>query len=168
MTKENKVTINGNPLLLLGPELKIGDMAPNFRVVDEAFKQVALSSFKGKKILISVVPSVDTGVCALQTKRFNEEASKISGVLFITISTDLPFAQKRFCDTEKIETMKLLCDSVWHDFGEKYGVLVDGMGLLARSIFVISPEGKITYAQIVGEITEHPDYNAALAALKAL
>jgi thiol peroxidase len=166
MERKDKVTMKGGKLILLGHELKNGDIAPNFKAVDSGFKRVQLSDFKEKKVLISAVPSLDTGVCALQTKRFNEEAAKNKNVVFITISADLPFAQKRFCDAEKIQGMNILCDSVWHDFGTKYGVLVKDMGLLSRSVFIISPDGKIQYIEIVGEITNHPDYDAALNALK--
>ena len=166
MIRENRVMMKGNPLSLVGPELKVGDKAPEFKAVDASFKKVSASDFKGKKVLISAVPSIDTGVCALQTKRFNEEAAKLQDVVFITISSDLPFAQKRFCDSEKIGKMNLLCDSVWHDFGEKYGVLVKDMGLLARAVFVISAKGEISYVQIVGEITNHPDYDSAIEAVK--
>ncbi|HOK05038.1 MAG TPA: thiol peroxidase [Victivallales bacterium] len=166
MERKNRVKMKGTPLTLLGPELKIGDIAPDFKVIDITLQKVSLKEFKGKKIFINVVPSIDTGVCSIQTKRFSEEASKIKDVTFLTISTDLPFAQKRFCETEKIEGMKMLCDSVWHDFGMKYGVLIKDIGLLARSIFIIDSDGKISYIQIVDELTNHPDYEAVLRELK--
>ncbi len=164
--RKDRVTMKGAPLTLLGPELAVGDKAPEFQAVDASFGRIRLSDFAGKRLLISAVPSIDTGVCALQTKRFNEEAAKIKGVVFLTISTDLPFAQKRFCDAEKIAGMKLLCDSVWQEFGRKYGILVKDMGLLSRSVFVIDENGVIAYVQIVKEITDHPDYDAALKAVR--
>lgn len=166
--RKGRVTMRGNSITLLGEEVKVGEPAPNFQALDGSLKKVELNDFKGKKVLISVVPSIDTGVCALQTKRFNEEASKLTETVFITISTDLPFAQKRFCDAEKLNTMIMLCDSVWHDFGQKYGVLIKDLGLLTRSIFVIDRDGKIAYIQIVDEISQHPDYDSALKAVSGL
>jgi thiol peroxidase len=161
------VTMKGKPLTLLGTEVKVGDKAPDFRVVESGFNPVKLSDFKGRTVLISAVPSLDTTVCALQTKRFNEEADKLPDtVVVLTISEDLPFAQSRFCGAEKIQKIKVLSDSVWRDFGEKYGILIQGMGLLARSVWVISPEGKVTYREVVPELTNQPDYAKALAAVK--
>lgn len=128
-----------------------------------------LSDFKGKTVLISAVPSLDTGVCALQTKRFNSEVGHFSDdVIMLTISTDLPFAQKRFCKVENVDKIKVLSDSVWRDFGEKYGLLIQDYGLLARAIFIIDAEGKLQYQELVPNITEHPNYDAALEALKTL
>ena len=167
--KEGLVTLAGNPVVLLGPELKAGDEAPDFKVVDESFTPVKLSDFAGKKVLISAVPSLDTPVCSLQTKRFNEEAAKLGeDVAVLTISADLPFAQKRFCEAEKIGETKVLSDSVWKDFGQEYGVLIKDMGLLARSIFIVGKEGKLEYVELVKEVTSHPDYDRALAELKKL
>lgn len=148
---------------------KLSQMAPGFKVVDEHFTPVMLSDFKGKTVLISAVPSLDTGVCALQTKRFNSEVSHFSDdVVILTISTDLPFAQKRFCKVENVDKIKVLSDSVWRDFGEKYGLLIEDYGLLARAIFIIDAEGKLQYQELVPNITEHPNYAAALAALKTI
>jgi len=160
------VTMKGAPLTLLGPELKEGDPAPGFRAVDAGFKPVSLSDFSGKVCLISAVPSLDTGVCAVQTKRFNDEVERLPGkVAVLTISMDLPFAQKRFCDAEKIDRITVLSDHVWREFGLRYGVLIKDMGLLARSVFVVSNDC-IAYRQIVPEVTQHPDYDAALAAVR--
>ena len=161
------VTMKGTPLALLGPEAEAGRPAPDFRVVDAAFKPVRLSDFKGNVVLISAVPSLDTGVCSLQTKRFNEEAAKLpKDVQVITISVDLPFAQKRFCEAEKVNDILVLSDSVWREFGLGFGVLIKDMGLLARSIFIVGKDGRITYVQVVPELTNHPDYDAALAAAR--
>ena len=158
--------MGGNPVALEGRIPKINTVAPLFTVVDEKFNPVSLSDFKGKTVLISAVPSLDTGVCALQTKRFNKEFTKYDAdVVMLTISEDLPFAQKRFCQTENVDTIKVLSDSVWRDFGEKYGLLIKDRGLLARSIFIIDPQGILKYQELVTEVSEHPDYDAALAAL---
>ncbi len=165
--REEVVTVKGDSVTLLGPEIKEGDGAPAFRVVDGEFQPVRLSDFSGKVCLISAVPSLDTGVCALQTKRFNEETQNFpKDVAVMTVSMDLPFAQKRFCDAEKVDRIKLLSDHVWREFGLNYGVLIKGMGLLARSVFVIGRDGRIAYKQIVPELSEHPDYDAALQATR--
>jgi thioredoxin-dependent peroxiredoxin len=162
------VTMKGKPLTLLGAQVKVGDKAPEFKAVDASFKPVTLSDFKSKTVLISAVPSLDTGVCAAQTKRFNEEAAKLpTNVVILTISEDLPFAQKRFCETEKIGGMQVLSDSVWRDFGSKYGIVIKGMGLLSRSIWIVSPDGRIVYRELVKELSAFPDYDAALKALNA-
>ena len=160
------VTMKGAALTLLGPKLGIGDAAPDFRVVDAGFKEVRRSDFTGKPLLISVVPSLDTGVCSLQTKRFNEEATKLTGVEVLTISQDLPFAQKRFCEAEKIGNTRVLSDHVRREFGLNYGVLIKENALLARSIFVIGKGGKLRYVEIVPELTQHPNYDAALSAAR--
>lgn len=165
---EGLVTLKGKPVVLLGTQVKSGDPAPDFRAVDPSFKPVALSGFRGKAVLISAVPSLDTPVCATQTRRFNQEAAGLgSGVQLITISMDLPFAQSRFCEAEKIKGILLLSDHVWREFGPAYGVLIKDMGLLARSIFVVDASGKVTYREIVREVAEEPDYDAALKALRA-
>ncbi|MBB1382420.1 thiol peroxidase, partial [Shewanella sp. SR41-2] len=140
--EKTMITMGGNPVALEGRIPKINTVAPLFTVVDEKFNPVSLSDFKGKTVLISAVPSLDTGVCALQTKRFNKEFTQYDAdVVMLTISEDLPFAQKRFCQTENVDKIKVLSDSVWRDFGEKYGLLIKDRGLLARSIFIIDPQG---------------------------
>ena len=165
--REVRVTMKGNPVALEGVTPGEGQAAPDFKVVDAAFKTVKLSGFKGQVVLISAVPSLDTGVCSAQTKRFNEEAAHLpTNVVVLTISEDLPFAQKRFCEAEKIERIKVLSDSVWRDFGSKYGLLIKDMGLLARSVWIVERDGKVAYRQIVPEITTHPDYDAALKAAR--
>jgi thioredoxin-dependent peroxiredoxin len=162
------VTMKGKPLTLLGTQIKVGDKAPDFKAVDASFKPVTLSDFKGRTVLISAVPSLDTGVCSIQTKRFNEEAARQPNyVEMLTISEDLPFAQKRFCETEKIDRIKVLSDSVWRDFGAKYGIIIKDMGLLSRSIWVIGPDGNVVYKELVGDLSHEPDYAAALRALKS-
>jgi thiol peroxidase len=159
--------MHGKPIVLVGANAGAGERAPDFKAVDGDFAPVSLSDFKGKVVLISAVPSLDTKVCSLQTKRFNEESAKLpKDVVIVTISTDLPFAQKRFCSTEGIDRIKVLSDSVWHDFGSKYGLVIKDMGLLARSVFVVGKDGRIAYEQIVPELTNHPDYDAALKAAR--
>ena len=121
----------------------------------------------GKVVLISAVPSLDTGVCSAQTKRFNDEAARLpADVVILTLSMDLPFAQKRFCEAEKVERLRVLSDAVWREFGLGYGVLMKDRGLLARSIFVVGRDGRVAYEQIVRETSTHPDYDAALAAAR--
>ncbi|MCU7963349.1 MULTISPECIES: thiol peroxidase [unclassified Shewanella] len=168
-SEKTQVLMGEKTVTLEGKRPKLSQMAPGFKVVDEHFTPVMLSDFKGKTVLISTVPSLDTGVCALQTKRFNSEVGHFSDdVIMLTISTDLPFAQKRFCKVENVDKIKVLSDSVWRDFGEKYGLLIQDYGLLARAIFIIDAEGKLQYQELVPNITEHPNYDAALEALKTL
>ena len=168
-SEKTQVLMGEKTVTLEGKRPKLSQMAPGFKVVDEHFTPVMLSDFKGKTVLISAVPSLDTGVCALQTKRFNSEVGHFSDdVIMLTISTDLPFAQKRFCKVENVDKIKVLSDSVWRDFGEKYGFLIQDYGLLARAIFIIDAEGKLQYQELVPNITEHPNYDAALEALKTL
>lgn len=156
-------------ITLIGKQINIGDIAPNFKVVSDTFSPVELNEFKGKTILISVVPSLDTGVCSIQTKRFNEEVANLpADIVMLTISNDLPFAQKRFCKAENIDKLTVLSDAVWRDFGLKYGLLIKDMGLLTRAIFIIDVENKIAYKELVSNISNHPDYDNALATIKAL
>lgn len=163
----NLVKANNKYVTLLGTQIAIDDQAPNFKVVDKNFAPVQLSDFKDQTILISVVPSLDTGVCSLQTKRFNEEAAKLpKNITLLTISNDLPFAQKRFCKVEGVDQIKVLSDSVWRNFGESYGLIIKDMGLLTRAIFIIDNHGKVKYKELVANISEHPDYESALIAVK--
>ena len=159
------VTMKGNPLTLTGQEVKVGDQAPDATLVANDLSEVKLSSFKGKKVIISVVPSLDTPICDLQTKRFNQEASKLSNIVVLTISKDLPFAQKRWCGAAGATAVKTLSD-YRGNFGEIYGVLIKGLGLLARSIFVIDEAGKVSYVQLVKEVASEPNYEEVLKALK--
>ena len=170
LTETTNLVMAGNKYVtLLGNQVNLGDNAPDFKVVTETFSPITLSEFKDKSVLISVVPSLDTGVCSIQTKRFNEEVANLpADVVMLTISNDLPFAQKRFCKTEKVDNMKILSDAVWRDFGQNYGLLIKDMGLLTRAIFIIDMDGKIAYKELVGNISQHPDYDTALAKLKSL
>ena len=164
---KNVVKANGKYITLLGSQVTIDQQAPNFKVVDKNFAPVQLSDFSGQTVLISVVPSVDTGVCSLQTKRFNEESTKLpNNITVMTISNDLPFAQKRFCKVEEVDKINILSDSVWHHFGESYGLIIKNMGLLTRAVFIIDSQGKLKYKELVANISQHPDYDKALAAVK--
>jgi len=166
---ENLVKAGEKSVTLLGTQVNVGEIAPNFKVVNENFTPVQLTDFANHTVLISVVPSLDTGVCSLQTKRFNEEVVSFpQNVIMLTISNDLPFAQKRFCKQENIDKIKVLSDSVWRDFGSKYGLLIKDMGLLTRAIFIIDKQGKISYKELVANISNHPNYEEALSALQTL
>ena len=168
--RANAVTFKGKPLSLVGPELKPGDQAPDFACVTPSLEVTNLGKTPAKARLFSVVPSLDTGVCSMQTKRFDEAIGALKDrVACYTISLDLPFAQKRFCGAENINQMQTLSDTHDHSFGEHYGVLMEGlpMPLLSRAVFVVDRAGKITHAEYVPEVTSHPNYESALAALKA-
>lgn len=162
-------TIKGNPLTLIGPELKAGDTAPDFKVNKDLMNEVSLGDYAGKVKLISVVPSLDTGVCDAQTRRFNSEAATLGdNVVILTISVDLPFAQSRWCGAAGIDKVVTLSDYKTKTFGQAYGVLIKELQLDMRSIFVLDANNKITYVEYLKEMTEHPDYDAAIAAVKAL
>lgn len=170
MAGERKRTVlfKGNPLTVLGPEIKVGDKAPDFQVLAGDLSKVTLQTFKGKTKFISVVPSLDTPVCEQQTRRFNQEANKLpDDVAVLTISMDLPFAQKRFCATAGLEKIKTLSDHRDASFGMAYGVLIKDLRLLSRSIFIVGPDERIQYVEYVPEVTNHPNYEAALDALKS-
>ena len=163
------VTFKGNPLTLVGNEVKVGQKAKSFTVLANDLSEVTLESFAGKTKLISVVPSLDTAICELQTKRFNEEATKLaSDIVVLTISMDLPFAQHRFCDSYKIDQVQVLSDHRDASFGLAYGVLIKELRLLARSIFIVDKQNTVQYIEIVKETASHPDYEKAITALKAL
>ncbi len=166
--RTNVVTFAGNPAVLVGAEAKVGQAAPDFTAVKGDLSAFHLSELKGKKVLISVVPSVDTGVCEAQTRRFNVEADKLENTAILTISADLPFAQGRFCAAEGIKNLILLSDHRELDFAHKYGFELEGLRLLSRGIVVIDEEGIIRYVEYVPEVTSHPDYDKALEAVKAL
>lgn len=165
MERKDIVTIKGNSVTLVGNAVKAGDIAPDFTVLTNDFAPVKLSDFRGRVIIISAVPSLDTKVCELQTIRFNEEALKLDAVIF-TISMDLPFAQARFCSSLKIENLKTLSDAKEREFSHAYGIYIKEMGLIARSVFVIDKQGKIAYAEIVKELGNHPDYDRVIAEAK--
>ncbi|MBM3981724.1 MAG: thiol peroxidase [Planctomycetes bacterium] len=164
------VTFKGKPVELAGPELKPGDAAPDFAGL-KVFDKVTLADTPAKARLFSVVPSLDTGVCSLQTKKFEEGVKGLGdAVACYIVSLDLPFGQNRFCTHEGIASMKTISDVHDHSFGKKWGVLIESglpLKLLARSVFVVGKDGKITYAEYVSEVTNHPNYDAALDALKA-
>jgi thioredoxin-dependent peroxiredoxin len=160
------VTRGGTPLTLIGPQLKVGQAAPDFRLTRNDMTEARLADFAGKTVLLSCVPSLDTKVCDLETRRFNELAADLPGVTVLTVSMDLPFAQARWCGAHDIKNVITLSDYKTHDFGKAYGVLIKEMGLEARTIFVIGPDGKIKYIQRVPDITHEPDYDAALAAAR--
>lgn len=160
------VTFKGKPVTLLGKIRQVGDQARDCTVVKNDMTTAKISDFKGKKILISVVPSLDTGVCDLQTRRFNTEASNLPNVQILTISMDLPFAQARWCGAAGVQNLVTLSDYRDADFGLTYGLLIKELRLLARAVIVIDEKGKIAYQEIVSEVTNHPDYDKALAAVK--
>ncbi|MFC5590405.1 thiol peroxidase [Sporosarcina soli] len=163
------VTFKNNPVTLLGKEVAVGDTAPDFTVLSNDLNPVTLADSKGKIRLISVVPSVDTGVCAVQTRKFNEEAASLGDdVEILTISVDLPFAQARWCAAEGIENVKTLSDHRDLSFGEAYGVVIQELRLLSRSIFVVDQNDKVTYVEYVSENTNHPNYEQAIEAVKQL
>jgi thiol peroxidase len=163
------VTMQGNPLTLVGNELKVGDSAPDFTVLNNDLAPVALSSFRGKVCVISSVPSLDTPVCDMETRRFNDEAGKLGGnVQILAISMDLPFAQKRWCGAAGVDKVMTLSDHRDAAFGTSYGVLIKELRLLARAVFVIDGEGTIQYIQLVKELSEEPNYEAVLDALSKL
>ena len=164
-----KVSAQSKPVTLLGQGVEVGQKAPNFKVVDGSFTPVTLDNYQGQAVLLSVVPSLDTGVCSIQTKHFNEKvASEYPSVAMLTLSADLPFAQKRFCKAENIDKVVTLSDSVWRDFGKNYGLIIKDMGLLTRAVFVLDKEHNIVYKQLVDNLSKEPDYDSAIAALKKL
>ncbi len=167
--RDNVVTMKGNPLTLLGPEITPGQQAPDFKVVDNDLGPVSLSDFKGKVVIVSAVPSLDTPVCDMETRRFNQEAQSLGDkVKVLTVSMDLPFAQKRWCGNAGVTNVQTVSDYQTASFGQAYGVLIDGLRLLARAIFVVDAQGKVAYVQTVSEVTHEPDYEAVLNAVKKL
>lgn len=160
------VTLRGQPVTLLGPVLKSGDAAPAFTAVGNDLSEYRFSG-GGKVWIIASVPSLDTPICSLETRKFNEQAAGLQGVSVLTVSMDLPFAQKRWCAAEGIKNLTTVSDFRGRSFGLAYGVLVKETGLLARAVFVVGRDGKLTYVQIVPEMTSEPDYAAAIAAAKA-
>ncbi len=168
--REKAVTFKGNPLTLVGPQLKAGDSAPDFACVSSGLEIINLGKTGHKARIFSVVPSLDTPVCSEQTRRFDKELAGLGDkVGSYTISLDLPFAQKRFCSEAQVTNMQTLSDVHDQSFGKHYGVLIEGLPLplLARSIFVVDKSNKITYCEYVPEVTSHPNYDKAVQALKA-
>ena len=164
----NNITFGGNPLTLLGNEIKIGEKAPNFTALKTDLSPFCLEELKGKVVIISVVPSVDTPVCELQTIRFNTEAYEYGNINVITISVDLPFALGKFCANKGIDTAITLSDHKDLDFGMKYGFVLEELRLLSRGIVVINKEGIVEYVEYVQEVTNHPDYDKAIDIAKKL
>lgn len=163
------VTMKGAPLALTGTPVKVGDAMPDVTLVSGDLAPVSLSSLKGKVLVLSAVPSLDTPVCAVQTRRFNQEAAALGdGVRILTISMDLPFAQKRWCGAEGIDRVTTLSDHRDAAFGKAYGVLLKDLRLLARAVFVVDRAGVVRLVQCVPEITHEPDYAAVLDAVKKL
>jgi thioredoxin-dependent peroxiredoxin len=160
------VTFKHNPVTLIGNEIKVGDKAPDFTVLANDMSEVSLASSKGKIRLFSVVPSVDTGVCDAQTRKFNEEASKLENVEVITVSVDLPFAQRRWCAASGLDNVITVSDHRDLSFGEAYGVVMKELRLLARAVFVVDASDTVTYVEYVSEGSNHPNYEAAIKAVK--
>jgi thioredoxin-dependent peroxiredoxin len=166
MERAGAVTLGGKPMTLLGPELKAGDDAPDFNVVDLSLSPVSLKDTGNTTRIFSVIPSLDTPVCDAQTKRFNDELANLQGVDVYTVSVDLPFGQKRWCSNFGIDRVKMLSDHKTASFGEHYGTMIKELRIESRAIFVVGADNKIKYAQYVREVGDPPDYDAALAAAK--
>jgi thioredoxin-dependent peroxiredoxin len=165
-----QVTLKGNPVKLPGNEVKVGDNAPDFVLQDAALADVRLGDSAGKTRIVVAIPSLDTPVCAMETKRFNDEAAKLGNVEVLVVSMDLPFGQKRWCGAEGVSNVKCLSDHRSGKFGRDYGVLVEGGPfdrVFARAVFVVGPDNTVKYAEYVKEIAEHPNYEAVLAAAKS-
>jgi thiol peroxidase len=168
-TRSGAVTFKGNPIELAGPELKAGQKAPEFRLQDNALNEVTLAASAGKPRIIAVVPSLDTGVCSTETKKFNDLSKSHPNAKIFVVSMDLPFAQKRWCGAEGVQNVTPLSAHGCTKFGEEYGVLIKGGPLdriLCRAVFVVDGGGKLTHVQYVPEIAQEPDYDAAFAAAK--
>ena len=160
-----QITFKQEPITLLGSQVKTGETAPEFTLLDNDLNEVNLSTYDGQKKLISVVPSIDTGVCDQQTRKFNEEASQEDGVV-LTVSVDLPFAQKRWCASNGLDNVIKLSDHKDLSFGKNYGVVMEELRLLARSVFVLDKNNKVVYSEIVSEGTDFPDFESALEAYR--
>jgi thioredoxin-dependent peroxiredoxin len=169
MAEERKgaVTMRGNPMTLVGPEIKVGQKAPNFNVVGKAMQPATLEQFKGKVKIITTVPSLDTPVCDAETRRFNVEAGNLPGdVQILSVSMDLPFAQARWCGAAGVDKVTTLSDWRSANFGTSYGALIKELHLLARAVFVVDKNDNVTYVEYVKEIANQPNYDAALEAAK--
>lgn len=165
--RNGAVTMRGNPLTLVGPELKVGQKAPGFTLTGKGMAPASLDSFKGKVKVITTVPSLDTPVCDMETRRFNEEAGKLpADVQILSVSMDLPFAQARWCGAAGVDKVTTLSDYRSAEFGRSYGALIKELHLLARAVFVVDKNDNVTYVEYVKEVANQPDYEAALAAAK--
>ena len=168
MERKGVVTLRGNAITLVGPEVKVGDKAPNFTLTGNDMKPVTLADTTGKVRIIASVPSLDTPVCHAETRRFNEEAAKLPGVEILTVSVDLPMAQKRWCGAEGVDKVRTLSDYRDRNFGTAYGVLMQEPLLEARAIFVLDKNDTVQYVEYVKEVAEQPNFEAALAAARKL
>jgi thiol peroxidase len=171
MSRAAAVTFKGTPMTLAGEEVKVGQAAPDFtvRYFEGGLKTISKQDLAGKPTLISVVPSLDTGVCALQTKKFNEQIASLGDKInAVTVSLDLPFAMNRFCGAESIKNMKVGSDYLDHSFGKAFGMRIEELGLLARGVIVLDKDGKVAYAETCKEVTTEPNYEAALSAINGL
>jgi len=168
MERPGATTLRGNPLTVVGPELKVGDKAPDFEAVDNGLKAVTLATTRDGIHIFSVIPSLDTPVCDAQTKRFEEETGKLPNVSIYTFSMDLPFAQKRWCGAFGVDHVKMVSDHRTGSFGEAYGTLIKDLRILSRAIFVVDKNNNLRYVEYVKEVGDHPNYEAALAAAKAV
>lgn len=167
--RKNVITFGGTPVTLVGSELKVGQKAPDFKVIDNDLQERSLKDYEGKIKIFSIVPSLDTGVCDAQTRWFNQEASQLSDdVVILTISMDLPFAQKRWCGAAGVDRVTTLSDYRYADFGEKYGYLIKELRLLARGIVVADKNDKVVYTETVPEVTHAVNFDAVVAAVKGL
>jgi thiol peroxidase len=168
MERAGAVTLRGNAMTLLGPELKPGDKAPDFTCVDSSMQPVTLADTRGSVRIFSVVPSLDTPVCDAQTRRFNEEAAKLKGIEIYTISVDLPFAQRRYCNSFGIDRVRMLSDHREVSFGAAYGTLIKELRIESRALFVLDRDDTIRHAEYVKETGTHPNYESALETAKSL
>ncbi len=168
MERPGATTMKGDPLTLIGPELKAGDAAPDFAAVDTGLKPVDLAKTGSGVRIFSVVPSLDTPVCDMQTRRFNEEAAKLPNVKIYTISMDLPFAMKRWCGAMGVDKVEMLSDHRTGSFGENYGTMIKDLRIESRAIFVVDKANKLSYVEYVKEVADHPNYDAALAAARSV
>ena len=168
MERPGATILRGNPLTLIGPELKPGDNAPDVDVVDDTLKPVNLAATGHHVRIFSVVPSLDTPVCDMQTKRFNDELQKLDGIDIYTVSMDLPFAQKRWCTAFGVESVKMLSDHRSGSFGEHYGTLIKELRIESRAIFVVDRDNTLRHVEYVKNVSDHPDYEAALKAAMSI
>jgi thioredoxin-dependent peroxiredoxin len=168
MERPGATTLRGNPLTVVGPELKVGEKAPDFQAVDDSLKPVDLSTTGSTVRIFSVVPSLDTPVCDMQTKRFNEEAGKLPDLKIYNVSMDLPFAQKRWCGAFGVDNIKMISDHRTGSFGEHYGTMIKDLRIESRAIFVLDADDTIKHVEYVKEVADHPNYETALAAARSL
>src|SRR5579864_6302077 len=168
MERPGATTLRGNPLTVVGPELKAGDKAPDFQAVDDSLKPVDLAATGHDVRIFSVIPSLDTPVCDMQTKRFNDEAGKLPDLRIYTVSMDLPFAQKRWCGAFGVDRVKMISDHKSGSFGERYGTLIKDLRIMSRAIFVVDQNNTIRHVEYVKEVGDHPNYETALEVAKQL